>query len=108
MVVLEHRFFGRSQPFTTEEGGWSHRNYQWLNTTYALADTASFIESVNTTMGSNATDMWIVVGGSYPGGMVAWFRHLYPEHAKAAWSSSGVVLAKEDFLEFDMDIYLST
>lgn len=73
-----------------------------------MADIANFIESTNATLGDVATENWVLVGGSYPGAMVAWFKHLYPDHAKAVWSSSGVVHALEDFYDFDMDIYLST
>jgi len=33
----------------------------------------------------------LVIGGSYPGAMAAWFRERYPHIATGAWSSSGVV-----------------
>ena len=33
----------------------------------------------------------LVVGGSYPGALSAWFRERYPHIALASWSSSGVV-----------------
>jgi hypothetical protein len=42
-----------------------------------------------------------VVGGSYPGGLSAWFRERYPHLAVAAWSSSGVVYPVTDFWRFD-------
>jgi len=106
LMALEHRFYGESQPFTTAEGGWSVDNLQWLNTTNALADIAYFIEEMNKTA-SIASSKWVVIGGSYPGGMAAEFRHLYPNHAAAAWSSSGTVLSKEYYNEYDMSVYLS-
>lgn len=53
------------------------------------------------------TTKWVVIGGSYPGGMAAEFRHLYPGHAEAAWASAGTLLSKEYYNEFDMSIYLS-
>ena len=40
--------------------------------------------------------------------MVAWFKNVYPNHAAAIWSSSGVINAIEDFTMFDTDIYVST
>lgn len=51
---------------------------------------------------------WITVGGSYPGALSAWFKHLYPDHAVGSWSSSGVIHAIEDFRNFDLDIYTAT
>ena len=40
---------------------------------------------------------WIVIGGSYPGALAAWFKSHYPNHALGAWSSSGVINAIKDF-----------
>jgi len=57
---------------------------------------------------ASKTENWLIVGGSYPGALVAWFKNVYPNHVRAAWSSSGVINAIEDFTEFDMDIYLQT
>ena len=77
-----------------------------MNTTNALADIAYFIEEMNKTQAISSSK-WVVIGGSYPGGMAAEFRHLYPTHAAAAWSSSGTVLSKEYYNEYDMSVYLS-
>lgn len=107
LISLEHRYYGQSQPFTNAEGGWSYNNLKYLNTTQALADTALFIEAYKEMMGANSTDNWLIVGGSYPGAFVAWFKHLYPDHVKAAWSSSGVIDTKVDFTEYDLDLYHS-
>ena len=51
---------------------------------------------------------WVVIGGSYPGALSAWFKYLYPDSAVAAWSSSGVINAIEDYRQYDLDIYEST
>lgn len=51
---------------------------------------------------------WVVIGGSYPGALSAWFKHLYPDAAVASWSSSGVINAIEDFRMFDADIWQTT
>ena len=107
LFSLEHRFYGESQPFTNAEGGWSKDNLKWLNTTNALADIAYFIQSINVTETDVTTTKWVVIGGSYPGGMAAEFRHLYPGVANAAWASAGTLLSKEYYNEFDMSIYLS-
>jgi len=105
LISLEHRFYGESQPFSQAEGGWSVNNLKYLNTTQALADIAAFIDDFNINL---QQDQWLIVGGSYPGALVAWFKNRYPNHVKAAWSSSGVINAIEDFTDFDMDIFLQT
>lgn len=33
LVVHEHRYYGDSQPFAQDKGGWSYDNLKWLNTT---------------------------------------------------------------------------
>ena len=33
----------------------------------------------------------IVIGGSYPGALSAWFRYTYPDIAAASWAASAVV-----------------
>ena len=40
--------------------------------------------------------------------MVAWFRYKYPHLTVGAISSSGVVIAIEDFVDFDYNIYLAS
>ena len=51
---------------------------------------------------------WIVMGGSYAGAMTAWFRNKYPHLTIGGISSSGVVVAVEDFRMFDEQIYISS
>ena len=43
----------------------------------------------------------MVVGGSYPGAMSAWFRYKYPHLTVGGWSSSGVVESIADFTQYD-------
>ena len=92
LTVLEHRYYGESQPFPD----WSIDNLKWLSSKQALADMADFIKFTNawvkTAFGGDDRK-WVVVGGSYPGAMAAWFKALYPDLAIASWSSSGVVNA---------------
>jgi len=49
----------------------------------------------------------MVIGGSYPGALSAWFKSLYPDHAFGAWSSSGVIHPIEYIWQMDADVYVS-
>lgn len=102
LVSLEHRYYGESQPFDS----WATENMRFLNTKQALADIAHFIDAQNEELGYKAD--WIVIGGSYPGALSAWFKSQYPDHAVGAWSSSGVIHAIKDFKSFDLDIFMRT
>lgn len=101
LLVLEHRFYGDSQPFDD----WSLDSLRYLNTEQSLADLAYFIGSVNKDSPARPT---IVIGGSYPGAMSAWFRNRYPHVAVASWAASAVVQPIPDFWQYDEQIYLST
>lgn len=72
---------------------------KYLTSRQALADAAYFIDNELATK-YNVSNI-VMIGGSYPGAYVAWFKYMYPDHVKAVWSSSGVVEAKEWFFEFD-------
>lgn len=98
-LVLEHRFYGDSQPFDD----WSLDSLQYLNSEQGLADLAYFIENINT---NNVETL--VVGGSYPGAVSAWFRSRYPHLAVGSWASSAVVQPIVDFQQYDEQTYTST
>ena len=51
---------------------------------------------------------WVIIGGSYPGALVAWFKNTLQPKKTIAWSSSGVINAIKDFTNFDLDIYEAT
>ena len=68
LVSLEHRYYGDSQPFED----WSTPNLKYLTSQQALADIASFIDGLNDSLNRKAD--WIVIGGSYPGALAAWFK----------------------------------
>ena len=94
LVALEHRFYGDSVPY----GNFELSNLKYLSSEQALADLAYFITSLNADKPDREV---VVIGGSYPGALSAWFREKYPHLAIASWSSSGVVYPKEDFWKFD-------
>jgi hypothetical protein len=85
-------------------------NLKYLTSEQALKDLAYFI--VKITSGGNhgvlAKSPWVTIGGSYPGALAAWFRNKYPHLTVGSISSSGVILAVENFQMFDEQIYIST
>jgi len=105
-VVLEHRFYGFSQPFANL----STESLSYLTVEQALEDLAYFIGWFKVNSGYQLTPQqpWITIGGSYPGALSAWFRYKYPHLTVGAWASSAVVNAITDFPDFDNQIFLST
>lgn len=101
LFVLEHRFYGASQPFDD----WSLESFRYLSSEQAMADIAYFLASMNV---DNEARQTIVVGGSYPGALSAWFRAKYPHMAIASWASSAVVQPIVDFWQYDEQVYAST
>ena len=91
-LVVEHRFYGDSQPFDD----WSLESLQYLSSQQGLADLAYLLGTLN-----KAENEVLVIGGSYPGAMSAWFRERYPHIAVGAWSSSGVVQPIVDYWQYD-------
>jgi len=72
-LVLEHRFFGRSNPFPTL----SERNLSRLTLNQTLEDIVYFATNVELPMpdGDQVSPdkaPWVLVGGSYAGALVAW------------------------------------
>merc|ERR1712032_1510079 len=65
LLVLEHRFYGDSQPFDD----WSLENLAYLSSQQALSDLAYFLGAMKKEYDSEV----LVIGGSYPGAMSAWF-----------------------------------
>ena len=98
-MVLEHRYYGDSQPFDN----WELDNMTYLSSEQGLADLAYFLGEMN----PNGVEI-VVIGGSYPGAMSAWFRSRYPHIAEASWASSAVVQPIVDFQQYDEQSYTST
>jgi pimeloyl-ACP methyl ester carboxylesterase len=75
----------------------------YLNSEQALSDLAYFIQQMRDTHTHKIVDNspFITIGGSYPGALSAWFRYKYPHLTIGAIASSAVVLAIEDFKNFD-------
>lgn len=96
MVMLEHRFYGKSQPTPNL----STDNLRYLSSEQALADVASFVAFFRLFYSLNETHKLIVFGGSYSGSLAAWFRSKYPCMVDGAVASSAPVVAEMDFLQY--------
>ena len=103
ILTLEHRYFGESHPFENT----STPLLQFLTVQNAIDDLANFRNyyAQKNQIPDNAT--WILFGGSYPGLLSAFTRSQYPNLFKGAIASSGVVLASNDYKEFDLQIAIS-
>lgn len=105
VVSLEHRYYGESTPFDT----FSTENLKYLSSKQALFDLAVFRQyyqdSLNAKLNrSGVENPWFFFGGSYSGALSAWFRLKFPHLTCGSLASSAVVLAVQDFAEFDQQI----
>lgn len=97
-IVWEHRYYGRSMPFSKYSEGTAAEQeeaYRFLNTEQALEDAVFFashfeppgLEDSWQGLRLNNTP-WIWIGGSYPGQRAAAIRRRNPYIFFASWSSS--------------------
>lgn len=73
------------------------QNLQFLSVEQALEDLANFITTIKSTRAELENAKVIIVGGSYSGGLVTWFRTRYPNLVDGAYSLSGAVQAKVEY-----------
>lgn len=108
ILVLEHRYYGKSMPFATDS--MKLENLVYLNSEQALSDLAYFIQQMKIKGDHKIQNNspWITIGGSYPGALSSWFRYKYPHLTIGAIASSAVILAVEDLKDYDEQIYTST
>jgi len=95
MFILEHRYYGASQPFRDL----STPNLRFLSSVQMLEDVGTFIPAMITQFNLQGAK-WIAFGGSYSGSLAAWMRQRHPELIIGAVGSSGPVQAKVDFFEY--------
>ncbi|EJD52012.1 hypothetical protein AURDEDRAFT_142833 [Auricularia subglabra TFB-10046 SS5] len=97
-IVLEHRFFGLSNP----KPDLSDDSLALLTIDQAIDDLVYFAKNVKLPMpgGDQVTPdkaAWILVGGSYSGALTSWVMNTKPGVFWAGYSSSGVVQAITNF-----------
>ncbi|KIJ58453.1 hypothetical protein HYDPIDRAFT_141516 [Hydnomerulius pinastri MD-312] len=100
-IVLEHRFFGESNPYNDL----SVKSLEYLTIQQAIDDLVYFAQTATLPMpgGGNVkpkTTPWILVGGSYAGALTSWTMVNKPGVFYAGYSSSGVVEAISDFYDY--------
>uniref|UniRef100_A0A915PKD1 Serine carboxypeptidase S28 family protein n=1 Tax=Setaria digitata TaxID=48799 RepID=A0A915PKD1_9BILA len=99
---LEHRFFGKSQPFNDI----SVESYKYLTIEQVMADMRRFIIEMNKIFFVNvAKPRWIIFGCSYTGkffigALAAWFRATNEDLTSAAIASSSVIQARVDNFDY--------
>ncbi|KAG8950857.1 hypothetical protein FRC04_007089 [Tulasnella sp. 424] len=101
-VVLEHRYWGKSSPYSTLTAP----NLQFLTVEQAITDYKYFLDNVqlpwasgNYTSNPSSTP-WVNVGCSYPGLLVAYTQEQYPDLFAAGYATSAPVNADGDFWEY--------
>ena len=95
MVALEHRYYGKSQPFANYETP----NLRYLSMPQALADLAEFQQYAVKKFALHGK--WISMGGSYPGMLAAFYRLKYPQLNTGALASSAPVRVENNFEKYD-------
>ncbi|KAK7014785.1 hypothetical protein VNI00_019258 [Paramarasmius palmivorus] len=100
-IVLEHRFFGDSNP----QPDLSEKSLKYLTIQQAMNDLVYFAKNVKLPMpGGDQVPPnkvpWILVGGSYAGALTAWTMAKNPGIFWAGYSSSGVVQPIINFWQY--------
>lgn len=93
IFATEHRFYGESIPNIAR----TPENLKYLNIEQALADLAFFLEHIKVKFPQLRDSKVVLLGCSYAGTMVSWFRLKYPHLITGSWSTSGPLLAEYNF-----------
>ncbi|GAB1739785.1 hypothetical protein NU219Hw_g4722t1 [Hortaea werneckii] len=103
-VVLEHRYWGTSSPFTEL----TTANMSYLTLENSIHDMTYFANNVKlpfTKHHSNADDVpWVFMGGSYSGALSAWIESVDPGTIWAYQASSAVVQTISDFWAYFLPV----
>ncbi|KAF5285120.1 hypothetical protein FQA39_LY16809 [Lamprigera yunnana] len=105
LVETEHRYYGKSLPFSTN---FTTENLRYLQMEQALEDLAYFIEKFKAKTKGLENSLVVVHGCSYPGMLATWIRLRFPHMVDIAYASSaplGVGLDYPEFYEIANDVY---
>ncbi|TCD70022.1 hypothetical protein EIP91_005274, partial [Steccherinum ochraceum] len=100
-VVIEHRFFGLSNP----KPDLSAASFKYHTVQQAIDDLVYFAKNVKLPMpGGNKVKPgqapWVLIGGSYSGALTSWTMVNQPGVFAAGYASSAVVEAITDFWQY--------
>ena len=110
IYTLEHRFYGKSQPFADDENPLSTEYLKYLSSRYEIQDLVAFQAYIDKQfcekngakyIHGKTCVAWMIAGGSYAGAVAAWISQQHPHLFAATVSSSGVVDAHYELPEFD-------
>uniref|UniRef100_G3TR73 Serine protease 16 n=1 Tax=Loxodonta africana TaxID=9785 RepID=G3TR73_LOXAF len=101
-LVLEHRFYGRSQP----TGDLSTASLRYIRNHQVLGDIANFRIKIAKLMGLTK-NKWVAFGEFYGGSLAVWSRIKYPDLFAAAVGSSAPVKAEINFDEYFEEVQVS-
>ncbi|KDQ17879.1 hypothetical protein BOTBODRAFT_63640 [Botryobasidium botryosum FD-172 SS1] len=93
-IMIEHRFFGKSNPYPdlSEESFKVHTLEQAIDDLVYFAKTVVLPMPEGNSVGADKAP-WLLFGGSYAGALVSWTMNARPGVFWAGYSSSGVVQA---------------
>ncbi|KAL5763903.1 hypothetical protein ACOSQ2_016497 [Xanthoceras sorbifolium] len=96
LLFIEHRYYGDSMPFGSEEEAYQNAStLGYFSSTQALADYAQLITDVKKNLSAENCPV-IAVGGSYGGMLASWLRLKYPHIVIGALASSAPILYFDD------------
>ena len=90
MVFAEHRYFGESLPFGSDEADMKSENIIFLSSDQAMADYANLINALKTEWNSFNSPV-IGFGGSYGGMLCSWFITKYPQSMDGCIAASAPI-----------------
>lgn len=98
-ILMEHRYWGDSSPFTDL----TTENMTYLTLAQSIADTTYFAKNVQLPFDLNGTSSatnapWVFSGGSYSGALSGWVEAVDPGTFWAYHASSAVVEAIDNFV----------
>lgn len=98
IFATEHRYYGKSIPKVERIA----ENLKYLSIDQSLADLAFFITSIRTNVPELSNGKFILVGASYAGTMVTWFRLKNPYLLTGSWATSAPLLAEYNYDDYRM------
>eukprot|EP00775_Hariotina_reticulata_P006013 gene6013-6251_t len=91
VLLVEHRYYGDSQPFPVKSGKLPTDQYTWLTIQQVIEDTATVLAHVRAELDVPGPVPAVVIGGSYGGMLAAYHRVVKPDVFAAAVAASAPI-----------------